>query len=227
MQTDAFREGEGDAWYLRNKDHLGQRLINWPLQVLRDQGIQADQVIDIGCADGRLLHQLWHEYAANLHRPFRGTGVDVSRLAIMGAQAWAKAKGLPFHFYVASVDELIDEESDESYSLACCIYTLHWVDRSFLLMSCAEIDRILKPGGYLLIDDFAPAKPLAVPYHHKPGLHTYHLDYAAIFLMTGCYRVVSMVEYDYNTSLLQDRETAERDRAACILLQKESQYQCE
>ena len=79
-QSDAFLSGEGDAWYARNKDKLGQRdpvcdLLNLlPL-------IRPKRVFEVGCANGWRLKKLRDKYKC------RVSGMEPSYDAYVQAMA--------------------------------------------------------------------------------------------------------------------------------------------
>ncbi len=52
-----------------------------------------------------------------------------------------------------------------------------------LTRAIAEIDRVVKWNGYLVLDDFLPDFPTKRHYHHRTGepIFTYKQDYAEIF----------------------------------------------
>lgn len=51
--------------------------------------------------------------------------------------------------------------------LGFCMYV---VDRRYLLKTAAEIDRILKRGGFLLIEDFDAPNPVLRPNKHNANI---------------------------------------------------------
>jgi SAM-dependent methyltransferase len=109
---------------------------------------------------------------------------------------------------------------DERFDLVIVNFVFHWVDRSSLLQSIAEVDRVVADGGWLLIGDFLPAIPAKVPYHHLPDepMYTYKQDYSEIFRASGGYRVVGLVTGNHAR---QARETDERNRIGTWLLRKQ------
>ena len=80
-------------------------------------------------------------------------------------------------------------------------FVLHWVDRALLLRSLAEIDRILAPGGLLVVADFLPDVASRVAYHHLPDddLWTYKQNYPELFMTTALYREEQHVVYAHAT----------------------------
>ena len=112
----------------------------------------------------------------------------------------------------------------ESFDLVIVNFVFHWIDRQSLLRAVAEVDRLVRDGGYLLIGDFYPANQLQVRYHHLKDeeVYTYKQNYAATFLASGLYHPVSFLTADHATKELQAR-AAENERIGAWLLRKELQ----
>jgi hypothetical protein len=101
-------------------------------------------------------------------------------------------------------------------------FVFHWIERSNLLKSVAEIDRLLGNKGFLIIGDFFPSNFVKVRYHHlaKQEVYTYKQDYAAGFLASGLYHAVAALTSHHATIELSS-EVSEDERTSVCLLQKE------
>jgi SAM-dependent methyltransferase len=86
-------------------------------------------------------------------------------------------------------------ETGRQLDLVIISFVLHWIDRSTLLRSVAEIDRVVRPLGHLVIADFLRAAPERVDYHHLPGadVWTYKQDYAEVFVASSLYEHLAIV----------------------------------
>src|SRR5262249_45817990 len=109
----------------------------------------------------------------------------------------------------------------DPFDLIIINFVLHWVDRSTLFATLAEIDRLLVDGGHLIIGDFYPANRMRVRYHHLPDaeVYTYKQDYSAAFLASGLYHQVAVLTFDHATRSLR-ADVAEDERFATCLLRK-------
>jgi len=186
-QDAIFQSDEGDAWFARNRAVLGRpkAVRNDPvLQLLRRNKVRPETVLEVGCANGWRLEALRQEADAEC------TGVDVSELAIDDGRERYPALDLR----VGSAARL---PVSGRFVLVVVYFVLHWVDRRTLLQSLAEIDRRVADGGYLVIGDFAPPAPTAVPYHHREGLRTYQAHYPHALYALGLYDAVDDLLFDH------------------------------
>ncbi len=106
---------------------------------------QLDNVLDVGCGNGRNLIYLANNFG------IKGVGIDISKEAI--GQAKDISKGLPLEYRCQSIADPILSE-DESYFLVLDMMASHVLTeeaRGRLLM---EVVRVLKPGGWFFFKTF-------------------------------------------------------------------------
>jgi SAM-dependent methyltransferase len=178
-QDATFLAGEGDAWFIRNRAALstGKSRTFAPSVQHRLRGL--DSVLEIGCADGRNLEQF-------IDLGFQTVvGVDPSELAV--SLGTAQNKKLDLRVGTA---ENLPVDDDEKFDVVIAGFFLYLVDRSHLLASIANIDRVLRKSGYLLLIDFFSSKLTKIQYVHKPGLFSYKMNYSEIFLATNEYQLI-------------------------------------
>ncbi len=222
-QDKVFLESEGDAWFSRNRNKLDQDgRIDWPAKLIveiangqreaayggrRPEPIQS--VLELGCATGWRLETIRQRLGC------RCVGVDASREAIEhGRRSYPDVE---FHQGLLAEVPLIG-----SFDVVILQAVLHWVDRSSLAASIAEIDRLVRDGGYLSVGDFLPDFPQRRAYHHLPGqgVYTYKQDYAKIFEALGTYREIRRVTFDVNDARLPLAPSDSDHRKSCTILHK-------
>jgi SAM-dependent methyltransferase len=167
-QSDLFLSGEGDLWFARNKDKLGESDPVCALLALRP-AIHPKRVLEVGCANGWRLKKLQKMYEC------RVSGVDTSADAITAARAsgledvsWNKFETR--QWLGGTFDMII---------FGFCLYITSPHDWFKIV---AEADRLLAHGGHLVIHDFLPEEaPFAVPYKHAAGLLSYHFDFTKLW----------------------------------------------
>lgn len=106
---------------------------------------KADSVIDFGCAGGLML------FRCSMYGTARHIGIDFSSQAIMKARENAKRiPGRQFDFICGGADSLrtVEDASMDAAILSNIIDNLYPEDAHCVL---AEIKRILKPAGRLLV----------------------------------------------------------------------------
>ena len=212
-QDKVFSEGEGDRWFRRNEAAISdpERLAADPvLRLIEMAGLKPSRACEIGASNGYRLHALRERYGCE------AVAVEPSEAAI--ADGRARYPDVVFHRGVAG--EIPIAESF-TFDLVIVNFVFHWIDRSTLMQSASEIDRMLQDGGFLVIGDFFSAYPERVHYHHLPdgGVATYKQPYGEMFLATNLYEPVAAVVVDHATHhILPD--VAPENRAQVVLLRK-------
>ncbi len=118
-----------------------------------------EKVLDVGCGTGTL---------AMLVQPRLGTagrvcGVDPGAQQIARARAKAARRNLPIEFQVGVIEHL--NFPDQTFDVVLSSIMMHHLPDNLKRQGLAEIARVLKPGGRLVIADFKrpeerPAQPV-------------------------------------------------------------------
>jgi SAM-dependent methyltransferase len=214
MTQDAvFAGGEGDRWFRRNQAALTspERLARDPvLKLVGTNGLVPKDVLEVGASNGYRLEALRARLGC------RAVAVELSEEAIRDGRA--RYPSLEFRSGTAAA---LPVSAGSLFDLVIVNFVLHWVDRSTLLASLAEIDRVVRDHGHVIVGDFAPASPERVPYHHLPGgdVWTFKQNYVDVLLASNLYELVACFTYEAGTlehkvGVLSDR------RCAVALLQK-------
>jgi SAM-dependent methyltransferase len=177
-QKDIFLASEGDAWFARNCDRLGERDI--VSGVIETAGIVPKRVLEIGCSNGWRLSRLRRKYGCKV------VGVEPS----IEACTAAAANGLDVLNRTAS-----HLPGGSGFDLVIYGFCLYLTDPADWFGIVSEGDRVLNNGGYLLVHDFdmTGAAPFARKYEHRTGILSYHVDFAKFWLAHPHYHLLEVI----------------------------------
>jgi SAM-dependent methyltransferase len=209
-QDQIFAAFEGDNWFARNKNALEQfdPEADFPLRLIEMYRLRPHNVLEIGAANGFRLAAISERYDAKV------VAVEPSVEAIRDGEArFPDVEFIQGEASTISLEGLFD--------LIIVNFVFHWIDRSSLLRSVAEIDRLLADGGFLIIGDFFPSNLARVRYHHlaEEEVYTYKQNYAATFLASGLYHPVCLITGNHSSKALMGK-VAENERTGVWLLRK-------
>jgi ubiquinone/menaquinone biosynthesis C-methylase UbiE len=131
------------------------------------------RLLDVGCGTGTLAIEAKRRCGAEgkVH------GVDVAPQMIARARAKAAEAGLDVTLEVASADSL--PLADASCDIVLCSLALHHLRRSQWRTAVAEMERVLAPGGRLVIVDLSPERGVRAVLNPVGFLHRGSGDIAA------------------------------------------------
>ena len=116
-------------------------------------GIQpGEHVLDVGCGTGTLAL----EVVRRAGRAGRVTGIDPSSEQIARARSKAARHNVPVDFQIGVIEHL--PFPDQTFEVVLSTLMMHHVPAPLKRQGLAEIARVLKPGGRLIIADFKPKK---------------------------------------------------------------------
>lgn len=223
-----FLQVEGDAYFERYLQSAGiSKGTNTLSEFLeRNPNIAAPgkSVLEIGCSDGRNLIYLAQNFE------LKGFGIEPSEKAITYGQEMLRSGGISnVELLRGTSDELpFEDNSMDFVILGFCMYV---VDRRYLLKTAAEVDRVLKRGGLLLIEDFDVPHPFQRPNKHNKDIYTYKYDYTSLFLGDPSYSLIEKKSYSLIEKNLIEKECYSissyafdprvQERVSCCILYKE------
>ena len=181
-QKNAFLEGEADRWFARNAERLAdfgdRRRCDEVVAALSGMDLKIGRIAEIGCADGWRLDMLRRRFGAAC------SGIDPSAEAVSSGRKRYPALDLQ----VATADRLPFASS--AFDVVIFGFCLYLCDREDLFRIAAEADRVLTANGHIVIYDFIATFPYRNAYSHLPGLFSYKMDYAQMFLWNPAYRLI-------------------------------------
>jgi ubiquinone/menaquinone biosynthesis C-methylase UbiE len=111
-----------------------------------------EQVLDVGCGTGTLAL----EAARRVRTTGRVVGIDPSQQQIDHARSKATRRKLPVDFQIGAIEQL--PFPDQTFDVVLSTLMMHHLPTPLKRQGLAEIARVLKPGGRLIIADFIPKK---------------------------------------------------------------------
>ena len=107
-----------------------------------------DQVLDVGCGTGTLALEVQRRVGS----AGRVVGIDPGNEQIARARAKAARHDVPIAFQVGVIEQLAFP--DQTFDVVLSTLMMHHLPTSLKAQGLAEIARVLKPGGRVVIADF-------------------------------------------------------------------------
>ncbi len=186
-QKKVFLQSEADQWFQRNFSVDGKQEKNKDplLRLAKTLSITPKNVLEIGCSDGWRLNELNQLWQASCR------GIDPSFQAILaGKKQYPK-----LNLFRATAEQL--PFKNQSFDCLIFGFCLYLCDRKDLFKIAYEVDRVLQPGGSILIIDFYSPFAYQNPYHHVPGLFSNKMNYNCLFTWHPEYRLVEHKVEDF------------------------------
>ncbi len=186
-QHAAWSEGAAaNEWFRRNAAVLDpQTLDNKSIRLFSGHLRCGERLLEIGCANGYQSERLRTLCQCEVW------GLDPSTEAI--AQGSARFPQLKLS--VGTADRL--PFADGHFNAVLFGFCLYLVDRRLLPQVVAEADRVLAPGGRLMITDFDPPQAHRRPFKHQAGLWSYKMQYPQLWLASPAYALAEKVAFSH------------------------------
>ena len=192
-----FLESEGDAYYKRNQSFLedyiskGTRILD---KFLQENNIVETHksILEIGCCSGYNLKYLCEKY-----NNFEGAGIDPSLKAVEAGNEKIRESNSQLNIQLIQGTSDFLDFKDDSFDIILVGFCLFWVDRKYLFKTITEIDRVLKTGGYVVLEDFDTNIPYIRENKHNADAYTYKQNYSNLFLANPQYYLVKKDSYSH------------------------------
>lgn len=205
-QKDIFLSEEADEWFIRNKHtYQTQEKVKPLIDLFLDLEIKPINLLEIGCANGSRLHEIYSKYKCNC------SGLDPSNLAIQEG----KEKFRELDLKLGTAENLpFNENQFDVIIFGFCLYLC---DRKDLFKIACEADRCLKDGGYMFIKDFLPPFAYKNTYVHKKGIFSYKMDYSKMFDWNPTYQRIFQLVTSHSGS---EMRSIPNEKIGITVLQK-------
>lgn len=160
-------------------------LLRGKLRKLRQQTIDLAQLqrgesaLDVGCGTGTLALEAYKRVGTT----GRVCGIDPGSAQIARARSKARRASLPIDFRIGVIEKLAFP--DQSFDMVFSTLMMHHLPDDLKRQGLAEIARVLKPGGRLVIVDFKRAEQQQGQHKHLGAGELGLQDLPALMTQTG------------------------------------------
>lgn len=203
-------KGSGAAQDTQRSAPSGSAAATWLAQdpigsVILGLGIHGNRILEVGARSGDRLAALGEHFGAD-----RAAGVEPSKEAIEAGLA--RHPALELHRGTADALPFFED----AFDLVVVSLCLSLCDPGDLFRIAAELDRVLKLGGHLVIYDYWPDAPHRRPYKHREGIYCIKMDYAELFRWHPAYEPIHVELFAFPPERAAERE----DRVAVQVLHR-------
>lgn len=212
-QDKIFLDYEGNNWFKRNHAKFDEKnKFDWVDYLLSglEKSIKINSVIELGCSNGWRLNQLSQKF---IQAKFYG--IDASKDAIKNGKK-------KYSHLILEQSLLSNVPFQKNFDIVIVNFVLHWISRQNLAKCVAEIDRVTKDDGLLILGDFLPDFPQKRHYHHcsDQEVYTYKQDYAKIFMSLGIYSEIIRINFNHDEYSSDFAFTESAHRGVVVLMKK-------
>jgi SAM-dependent methyltransferase len=182
-QREIWVRGLGDAWLKENREILGK--YDFVSEVMERAQITPKVLLEIGCSNGWRLKKLRDKYGCVV------CGIDPSPTAI----AEAVGAGLDRNHVVLGTADRISA-APESFDVVIFGWCLCFIAPEDWSNVAAETARVLKDGGYIIVDDFIGSRPMRIEHKNINAEDTapakayiYHFDWPSMWTWHPGYKI--------------------------------------
>jgi ubiquinone/menaquinone biosynthesis C-methylase UbiE len=211
-QSSIFLAGEGDNWFSRNVNSLtGKSPSKDVAHIIRNiptEGFLIEKILEIGCSNAFKLEELCKHFLAF------GFGIDPSTVAIQ-----AGLNRLDPSNYSLRVGTSADLPfPTQTFKIVFFSFCLYLVNDSEYELSLTEADRVLKHGGFLIINDFDYGSRAMMEYAHDARINSFKRVYDISKINNNKYHLVSKESYSHRSP---NFDLDQNERIACQIYFKE------
>jgi SAM-dependent methyltransferase len=185
-EESALRQ-DGDSYHSRNYSGIGtiaDPIFEAMCVVHASSPIR--RVLEIGCTTGFRLEKARAAFNA------RCVGLEISPVAV--SEGHQKYPQVEIQEGVAPRD--LDRWADAEFDLIIVGHLQYLLPRESLFAFASQVDRLLTPGGHIVLMDFLSPTPVSAAYSHHANLTVFKHDPSELWLWSPTYVLVARRVYD-------------------------------
>jgi len=155
------------------------------------------KILDVGCAYGRVISHLKGQFKEAC---FYGIDPGAESVKIGNSNLG----GNRVQFKQGYSHDLT--YSDNMFDVVIFSMVLQWLPRNKLIKTISEVDRVLRTGGVVFIQDFLPNRSVTSQSRHDDEIYIFKDDYAKFFTSFPWFKEVYR-----EVSLINDGEDQQRN----------------
>lgn len=138
-------------------------------------------ILDVGCAFGASIESLKDRF-----KEASFFGIDPGKESILIANKNLANDNISF---INGFSHELPYENDK-FDVVIFSMVFQWIPRRFLIQTISEVDRVLKVGGIVYIEEFLTNKPVTSQSKHDKEIYIFKDDYAKNFTSFPWYKEV-------------------------------------
>lgn len=213
-QKDSFLGYEANAWFDRNKTVIDNYSLDRDrvITLIKEYNLNPKNVLEIGCSAGYRLNAI-----NSIYKDCISYGIEPSQKAIEFGR-----KNYPDVKFIHGTADNLNSFEKESLDIVIVGFVFYVIDRNILLKVIAEIDRVLKNGGILIIVDFFSESSLKNVYQHIKEFTAFSFkqNYDEVFTASKLYYLLDKSTWNHSGKVL-DATDNYHDKYSISLLKKD------
>jgi len=199
-QKEAFLSYEADGWFERNKTYISNYKASEDrvIDLMKEYELRPRRILEIGCSAGHRLNAISESF-----ENCEVFGIEPSEKAIFFGK-----KHFPDVKITKGTADNLSEYETASIDVVIVGFVFYVIDRTMVFRTVAEIDRVLKHGGMLILVDFFSESSLKNEYSYIKDFTAYSFkqNYDEIFTASKLYYLIDKSTLNHNTKMLDASE---------------------
>lgn len=207
-QQDFVLQSEADAWFERNKKSMLEKSDFTHIDSIVSYVNKDESILEVGSSFGLNLNYIHKKTGAKV------SGLEPSQKAI----TFGKEKYPEIEFTNGIIDSDSPLQFDKKFDHIIIGFCLYLVDHRMLPSVVYQVDRLLKPGGYVHLFDFDSKYPKVSTYGHDKRMNVHKMNFSELFTAFPNYFMAEKRSWSHKAPAFS---TDSHERCSTVSLHKE------